>query len=548
MTRMTSAEIGLEMESDTSRTRTRPYESVAFYLLLAVLILPVVLFDIFPSQDGAAHVGNGAIYVDVGESILDTYFEVQVFPLVPNVLADLVIGVMQLFLAPFLAERLFVLALVVGVPLGLRWCVSEVNPESTWLSLLALPLGASLVLYFGFYGFLLGVVLSLFGLGLWLRAINRGAVRWPTVIGLGVVAFLVYLSHPLPLLGLILFMSAASFDAWLVVRSDDRAGGRAIVTRHASAIALTASVPLVLLAIYALDQEADAEYGRSLIDRLVIFPADSLVTYSSWEIPFAILLTLGVALLAVLAVWRSESSAIARPGFLVATLLLTATYLISPNEIGPGGVVLPRIAMLITISALLWLASVTFPEWARRAVLAIAIFTTVGLTLVRIPHQNQLHADMEDFATGLEVIAPESTVLPFWGIAEPDDRSSRVFFGRRTWSGYLMATTESVDFSHFPAYVDAFPVEFRAGYDIQAASSGGAGAFVLGDSALVDAPAYERATQGEIDYVMFWDRESANRELVASTQFDALTNWLDTEYERVFISPKGLLEIYARSS
>lgn len=551
MTRVFRAgpEVAGDSSSATGSRATSPLKNWLFFVLLAVIAIPIAVFDIFPAQDGAAHVGNGAVYVDVGESVLDTYFDVQWLPLVPNVLVDLVLGALLLVFSPFVAERLVVLAMLVGLPLGVRYCLQRLNRgDSVWTSLLAVPLGASFLLYFGFYGFLLGVVLSLFVLGFWLKRVQLSEVTVRTGFALAGMMLLVYASHPLPFLALIVFMAAASFDLWIDRRKAEPEAAGSAGRRQALTIAMASALPLVLLGMYTFEQPSvGAEYGRPFLQRLAILPADALVAYSNWEIPFAALLSGGILLVGLVGYLRSRRSAAARPGFLIATILFAGAYLASPNELGPGGVILPRIVLLMMIAAILWLGTLSFPSWIHAAIVVIAAVTTVGLTSVRMPAQTDVHDQMTEFASGIPVIEEETTVLPLWGDAENDSRTWRIEFPRKTWAGYAMAEKRAVDFSHFPAYVEAFPVEFRPEYDIRAFSPEGEEAFVLGRP-LVDAPGYVARSPGEVDYVWIWGGDQGEYGRLESPSSADMAAWLEADYEPIFVSsPRGLLTIYERS-
>lgn len=509
-----------------------------FYLLLAVLALPVALFDIFPSHDGGAHVGNAAIYVDIGESVLDTHFRVQWWPVFPNILGDLVLGTLMLFLPPFVAERLFVFALLVGLPLGVRWCLIQLDRRSAWASLLSVPLGASFLLYTGLYSFLFGVVASLFALGLWIGRVRRHEITPKAVAALALVMMAIYLSHPMPLLALIVWMSAVSFDHWRTHRGNPEEAN-SIGLRNSAGILLASAPWLALLASYSMSQNSTVEYTRSFLRRVLLLPADALVSFSDWEIPLAILLSSAIAAGVGFGLWRSRDMTTPVSGFMLSTLLLALAYFSSPDRIGPGWVILPRIALLLLITAVLWLATLSLPQWVPRLLMATAVVVTVGLTIVRLPMQADVHRKIVEYSSGIPIVEPESTVLSIWGVTHEDREESRVFQPRRTWSGYLMPHSGSVDLSHRPGHDAAFPLEFQPEYDIRNFTGPGLGDVVLGDEQLVDGPRYNADSQGHIGYVFLWQGDV---DVDNDTQ---LRQWLESDYELVFVSaPHGRLEVF----
>jgi hypothetical protein len=530
------------------RRRVRS-ERTLFFGLLILSAIPILVFQYLPSQDGPAHVANAAVMLNSSQPIIAEYYRVNLFQ-ATNLLADVLMTGMLSVVSASLADKLMALLLLVGLPVSVRWCLHQLNTNAIWLSVLAIPLGAGVLLYYGFYNFLLGVVLSLFTFGLWLKRMRPGHARFVSWAAFALLLGFTYLAHPLPLLALLLMIAAAALDQSLADARKLKGGFIRPAFNLFLPVFLIALVPLAALVAFGSGQSTEIGYVRSLAKRVRDFPLDTVLSLSYWEIPFAILPTVAVGLLGLVALARDRRSILLSPGFPIAMGLLTGLYFLGPDQIGEGSHILVRVALFLFVTALFWLTGVWSPRWSKITAVALVLVGIVGLTAVRIPVHAEMNADIREYLSGQRVIESDSTLLPMWasGLEVGADAGGRRVLPLLHVSGLLMATGDVVDLHHFLAQTSLSPVRFRDGYGLKNVMHIDSTDAVLRlGPILIDVEEYERLGQGQVDYIWLWGRNQAEEAVLVEPQSQRMLQELEDNYELVYVSePRGLLEVYAK--
>lgn len=522
-------------------------ERLVFYGLLMVSLILVLVFEHLPTEDGPLHVANAAVFLHSEEPVFDEHYEFDLV-LVPNMLADLGLAAMLTVMSPALALKLVGFLLAAGFPLAVRWWLGALNPQMVWLATLSIPLAQGRLFYFGFLNFSLGVVLVVLTAGFWLHFIrgrSGGKLRW---VGLTLLIALVYLSHPMPFLALLLILGASVLDDALRAREERGAFWSALVRGLAPVLAVSA-VPMVLLILFAGGQESSIGYSTSLVDRVLALPVYVVAGLSEYEIPFAALSSLSIAFVAVMTLRKGGVPMRKSPAFLIATGLLIVIYLLVPDTIGEGSVILPRVALFATTLGLFWLARRSVPSWARLAALVATAVVVLGLAVVRLPFHAQLSENISEYLSGEVVLDPGSTVVPLWmteAVARGPGDGRPFVLPLIELAGTFMASGDVVDLHHLPGSLDIFPFRFSPGFDIRAtAEEGGDYPFQFGPG-MVDIERFEEQGGARVDFIWLWGRSEADPALLGSERSQRVLALLETEFDLVFTSEGGLLEVYAR--
>jgi hypothetical protein len=159
---------------------------------------------LFPSQDGPMH----KYYVHVLASLLsgahfyDAYVIRHPFP--PYATHYAVLLGLTRFLSFDLAEKLLICLIFVCTAYGVRYCARSLGPSGDLLSLCMIPLVLHWSLVMGFLNYSLAVGLFFVAAGLWCRAATGQLRLW---LFFALVCFVLALTHPIPLLLLIVFCS-----------------------------------------------------------------------------------------------------------------------------------------------------------------------------------------------------------------------------------------------------------------------------------------------------------------------------------------------------
>ena len=522
-------------------------ERLVFYGLLICSLIPVLAFEHLPIEDGPMHVANAAVYLYSEEAVFAEYYDFDLTP-IPNLLADLVLAVMVTVMPPALALKLFGLFLAAGFPLAVRWCLKALNPHMVWLGTLSIPLAQGRLFYFGLLNFLLGVVLAFFSVGIWLHYIRgreRHNLRW---VALALMFAFVYLSHPLPFLALSLIIWASIVSDALRASEQGEAFWRGLSRRLIPFLAVSA-VPLGMLILVAGGEASSVQYSSSFVERIIYFPVHVVTGLTVYETPFAALSSFSIALVAVMSVWKGRAPVRSSPGFLIAVGVMVVIYFLGPDTIAYGGAVRMRVLMVATAVGLLWLGCRTVPYWVRFAALAATAVVILGLMGLRLPLLSQWNEDSAEYLSGSVVLEPGSTVLPLWvsdaGVRGPDGGRPLVL-PLIELAGSLTSSGLVVDLHHLPASLGAFPFRFAPGYDIRQTAGEGAGFEFQFGPEMVDIEQYEEQGGARVDYVWLWGRSEADPALSDSERAQRVLALLETDFDLVFTSEEGHLEVYAR--
>jgi hypothetical protein len=228
---------------------------------------------------------------------------------------------------------------------------------------------------------------------------------------------------------------------------------------------------------------------------------------------------------------------------------MTIVYLLGPTGIGDGSYILPRVVLYLAVITLFWLANNWTPKWAKVTAVVLVSVATVGLMTVRIPVHAETNAMIQEYLSGQDTLRPGATVLTIWASAIEPGPMDRFRQARPMHvDGYLPATEDVVDLSHFSAQSATFPIRFNAGYGIRdlTMTANFDKALRFGPN-LMDLDEYERLGPGHIDYVWLWGRTNADPTLIEEPQSQLMLQDLEDDYELVFVSAGGLLEVYAKN-
>lgn len=516
-------------------------EKSIFVALILLSLIPIVLFEHFPSEDTPLHVASAAVYLNTDSPLVEEYYQVDSL-LAPNVLGDLVLAGLLSFLSAAAAVKVMIIALALGLPLALRWCLSTVSPSMSWLAILAIPLSNGRSLYMGYLNFQLAVVVGLVAFAFWnghLRGERGTPSRWALLV---VLLTLTLLSHPLPFLAVFLLVFAVAVN-------EGRSSGSA--TRTLGGFALAGALPLALMLVSGGGMDTSLVYSQGLVDRAVRLPFFLVYALSAYEVPLGVLSTAAIALVAVIALISPKERRWESPGFLMASALLFAIFFGAPDGIGNGADVVPRVALYFFIVVLLWVAGRTLPDWARKTSIACAAVVVLALAVVRIPSHQVLDEDIREYLSGEQVVVAGSTVLPLWLTDLEEGRgpggSVRLVQPLVERVGDLTVSGGVIDLHHLVGSLDINPFRFRPGLDIRLTPAEHVGYPFQFGPGMVDIGRFEAMGEAQVDYVWLWGRAHLDPSLLESEQARSMLEQIEEGFELVFTSePRGMLEVYVR--
>ena len=239
--------------------------------------------------------------------------------------------------------------------------------------------------------------------------------------------------------------------------------------------------------------------------------------------------------------------------FLLVVIAFTVIYFIAPDAMAGGGVLSSRLSLYPFLALILWFGGQSLAarwEW-RLALYASGI--AVMLLGLHTMHYKVLNSYLEEYLSGMRLIAPNSTLL---SLAFSHDTGQIVSGAPSPFlhaSGYIAAHRNIVALSTYQPTTGYFPIVFRphltpplhiARVDaIRNDAPLQAGSMAIeAQPPHVDFLTYPQRTGGQVDYVLVWDIRHQQRELDAT---HAIFKQLQAPYELIYTSPqRGLMQLY----
>ena len=538
--------------------------SIPLLLLAAIALIPVWTFKYFPTTDGGAHVANADVlhqYFRPAGAAYRQYYELNPLPL-PNSLGHFVLALLMFVLPPLVAEKLFISAYVLLLPLSIRYAAIAIRRSAGWLAFLAVPLSLNWIFHQGFYNFLISVAVFFFLLGYWLR--RRETMNARRAVVLGLLGLLLYAGHLLS----ITLACAAIFilTSWFTaaqayrLRRQGKLSWPAMMPGIASRGLLTFAGLLPAIALVAWFQ-LRGYAGKP--DKLQIaifkttfwkdlFSLPIMISYRArYEQPLALALVALLLLLIVGAILHKirRQNWTRRDGLLFIPLAFSALYFTRGDQ-ASGQLFIPqRLIFFIDLTLILFLAAQTFPMWVRRGVVGVSAILAIALTTAHWPAYRGYNEQMDEFLEAAERIEAQSTFLPLVMsprglplVVDPGGLRSQPFFSA---AGYAAVNRQAIDLRNYEAGLNYFPIRYRDDvnpYKKLAILRGKEVGLDLVPQR-IDLARYMASTRGRVDYVVLWgvtetfDGETPAARVQKLREKQDIIDQLARDYTLIYTSP-----------
>jgi hypothetical protein len=459
--------------------RVRPAASLSRIELTAIVactvlhLVPVWLFQYFPTQDGPTHLENAFILTQYTAAGVPwrAYYTINTF-LVPTWLDHLALAGLMKLAPAHTAEKVFLSGYLIGTVLAFSYCLRCLNRASVFCTVLIFPFLYNYLMHMGFYSFSYSFVPYLVLVGYFFRhRLSR-----PTAGRLALLFFLsllVYLLHP------VAWAMACAFavpvflnDARKAMKTPDRI--RVIVRRL---LPVTAILAVAIPAALFVSGNAKGGFGSpDVLPRLAgLLGLDFLVSFGYREYIF----TLGLGALLLLLVLRGGRTLFLRgryAGLLGALVLYAAMYLILPDYLFGGGWLTARLGLFTLLLFLLWLGA-NFRVWRFRAGLQIGAYAiATGLLVTHSLSDAELNEYLREYLSPAPLLAPGATLLPLsLAHAGKDPGGKDLAPARKICpfvhaAGHISVDRGVVEFSNYEASKGYFPLVYRRGLTPMSAS------------------------------------------------------------------------------
>ncbi|MFB3893756.1 MAG: hypothetical protein ACE15C_17215 [Phycisphaerae bacterium] len=539
----------------TKWIRRARVEPLLFGMMVCLELAPLWSCKCFPSQDGPSHLENSKILLDYHRQdrpLLREYYDLNT-EVPTNWLGHLITAGLLAVLSPTTAEKVFVSGYLILFPLAVRYAAKGVKPDAAWASWFAFPFLYSHWLHMGFYNFSYGFAFFFLLVGYYLRhRLAFGVRQWAVASALGLVLFA---WHPVSLVlaGLTVGISGAGLAYAEWARDRGRSGwSRGLwpsIKSVSPALSAFAPAALLLMLFVRTTQEQDPGTPETLSMRLGKLILVKLPSFHNAEVWLLLALSAGLIGLSAFAAGKAVRQKKLDGGvcFLAVAAICAAMVLVLPRRMAGGDYFVARVAFFVYFALILWLAGRDLALPLRRCAQATAAGIAIVLAVLYASTYRQLDPYLDEFLSVSAHVKRDSTVLPICfarsgGHVEPRLRRTIETFLHAV--GHVAIARNAIVLDNFEAASRAFPILYSRKMDPRAHIGTAELGFRHGAGPKLDILGYKKRTGGEVDYVLLWGLETAEKDNPAVR---AVLDQLREGYEMVYkSSPHGLAQLYQR--
>jgi len=491
-----------------------------------------LVFRHWPTMDGAAHLYNARLLLELvfnGGEGLQGYYSLNPEP-VPNWTGHLVLMLgMLVGLPAFLAEKVLLLCIGIGLPLAFYSLVKKIRSEVPGpLSLLILPFVYTFLFGLGFYNFTLGLVFFLLTLRQWFSIREQPDFGKNILLFVGIA--LCYFSHLLSFVMLAISLLVLVLSDYF--SSTDKVHRKQIF-RNALAV-LTLFIPfLALFAFFYLKRDGASGAQLSMQELVeILVGIRSLVIYNfgheygKTTLIYHVLMVLSVGAAFLFSKEEVRSKVFwSRLSWAILTLISLILLFVMPDSSSGGGYISQRISLFLFFFVLLWINENLYPKMLARAAAGLVVILHFMLVVQYIKVAATQNKEAGYMAEVAGHIKPGSVVLPI--------RSSWNWLDGH-FSNYLGIDKPLTILENYEASTGYFPVlwndervpAFEIGYGASDC------AYWKKGNAVVAQP----------DYIVFWgvkDPEACEAGLLETVQ---------QHYELVYTSQEDHVKLYRNNA
>lgn len=515
-------------------TKVNCLEKYFFLLLVFIHLAPVFLLHYFVTLDGPAHIFHSYLIPRLmsGNTIASDFMQFNTKP-VPYWTGQFIVAALSKSFSPNISERILVALYVLALPLAFRKFILTISSNAKWVSYLIFPFIYSFLLYIGFYNFCIALPVLFLSLSIFLSKEFTNSKKTLTLIP---ALLLLYFSHLFVLFIFFLFAGVFYTIRFFLLKYILPLRIKAILSEIQFLV--VACIPVLSLTLYFILTNSSKQFFNSPLEvsELIrwIYIAHPLITFKyDGEGPAAILIALTLAILTIYMIYAITKKKYDTQGnvWLIFSLLLLLLYFILPNNLSTGGFVSMRLLLFFYLFLISSFAFIQIENLLK--LIAVTIFISVSIYFLGYHYVEgkKLSASVEDYISLSEHIKENSLVLPLNYSTNWMHSNLAAYIG--THHNILIMEDYDASSPHFPItwkqYFNGSPTRFL-----------GTGYGILPPCADIDH--FEKITGHNFDYVMRWEYNSSYTDSCSV----ALTNKLEKNYNKVYVSPSGNGELFER--
>ena len=427
-------------------------------VLIVIYLLPIWLFDYFPTQDGVSHVYNAQIITEYNNPNYEFhhYYEVNWFPF-PNWLSHISLALLMYIFPSLISEKIFLSIYIILFPIAIRYFLNSVQSNRDSLVILSFTFIYNYLLLMGFYNFAVSVLLFFLTLGYWWR--HKDTLHIAKVVLLNVLIITIYFAH---LISYTFCLFSISVIAVIHYRRNIKQMLLSVCSIIPAGVMLLIYLPSSDLTEGGLPSLG---LGRiwSLLENMVGMRI--LIAFNQHQQWIAYGVFVVMVLLGIWTIWEHRKSASEvntnNLPFLLLSTVLIALYMVLPNSIGPGGWVNDRILILTSLTILVCFRLGDNIRWNQLFLGVATVLAVANVIFIGILCQN-LNKELRQFNAFVDKVENNSIILPLQFKPNGDSLRVGIFVNA---ANYYCLDNGCINLGNYEVQFDYFPIRFKPDFE-----------------------------------------------------------------------------------
>ena len=405
-------------------------ERWVFYSLILISSLPILLFQFYPSMDGAAHLYNSNIIVKLlldSDSIFHEFYEFNP-QIVPNWIGHFFLAFFNSFLPPYLAEKIVLLSYSIFLPVSFRYMIKQFNVNISILSYLIFPFVFHFLFILGYYNFSFSFILFFFIMGL-IHKYAEIKIRFRKSVLLLILFFLMSVAHIFGFVLLIVSISIYFFWKTIIhLINQPEKNIFKLVYKYLRILLL--SLPGIFIVLWHLFLHQSPEsmkttgspeniWGYLMMIRPIIAYNFSRETGPA-SLMFLVLFSFFIINIYIRIAESRKNTNVKwynvfelSDFWLLIAMAMILIVAIFPNHIGGAGNVLNRFGLVFFFSVISWINLGKIPIWFYRTFIVIYIIANTILIEYYVRVMKNLNTTASEIYDAANHIEENSTVFTY---------------------------------------------------------------------------------------------------------------------------------------
>ncbi|MEI8201959.1 MAG: hypothetical protein WCH34_03045 [Bacteroidota bacterium] len=534
------------MQIDTNRLLSpQKLERIVFIVVVLILLLPLWLNKFFITQDGPAHIYNAKVLLDHlfshDVAFYNQYYTTN-FILFPYWFGHIAISLLLFVFSPTLIEKIFLSFYIIAFALSFRFLIRSINPNSTFISLLVLPLISNYAFQMGFYNYIFSIVFMFITIRYWLK--YQGLISFKIMIVLLLLLLLLYFTHAIIFSFTLVAIAIYIAFSFLVRLLNDykNASKHLTVALYEIIKFIAVAIPSLLLLFVFMSSSPNymnVTNGDSIFFMKNFLKMTYLILLTDKETVFSYLMAIFLFIMLGFAIFYKFKNLKLKEHdafYLIVFVLLIFHLYFSQHTIG----YFERTQLIPWMFLIVWMATLDYHKWIHSAVLIATFVMVVGQTIFRAPVYAKSSEVFGDYVSIEPQITANSTVLPLVfsnnGIYKDRQLISDKLYLYANASNLIGAFKPIIVMTNIPALYNQFPYIWKQ--EMNPWTFIGNLHFEPPEANFVD---YRKKTTGDIDYVVTWFADNRYSGNAASL---LIMEQLQNEYQLIYTSPLGFAKLY----